>query len=129
MGDSDTMHRLVPRGRSSALVLPQRARLRRHVCTAEADEDHPPKVVYHWKAKDFRGGSIVDLYTLKKRSPELFEGQSAKYQATSARKYVLSNTIIPNLGCLWNAAIHTSTIHPQLILDAKRRHGLPVDSA
>jgi hypothetical protein len=88
-----------------------------------------PKVVYHWKTKDFRGGSIVDLYTLRARMPELFEGQSAKYQTTSVRKHILANTMIPNLGCLWNAAVHTSTVHPQIILDAKRRHGLPIDNA
>lgn len=86
-----------------------------------------PKVVYHWKATNFSGSSIIDLYTLKQRMPDLFEGQNAKYGTTAVRKHILSNTMIPNLdGCLWNGAIHTSTIHPQHIIDAKRKHGLPV---
>mmetsp|Transcript_38236 Transcript_38236/g.51766 ORF Transcript_38236/g.51766 Transcript_38236/m.51766 type:complete len:165 (+) Transcript_38236:261-755(+) len=39
---------------------------------------------------------------------------------------MLTNNIVPNLGCLWNGAVQTSTIHPQAIVDAKRRHGIPV---
>ena len=70
--------------------------LTRHIST-ETQPPDAPKVVYHWKAKDFRGGSIVDLYTLRARMPELFEGQSAKYQTTSLRKHVLANTRIPRI--------------------------------
>lgn len=103
--------------------------MRRMVCAKLSTETAAPKVVYHWKAKDFLGSSIVDLYTLQTRSPELFAGQNAKYGTTSVRKHILAKTMIPHLGCLWNAAIHTSTIHPQRILEAKRRHGLPVTSS
>lgn len=83
------------------------------------------KVVYHWKANNFKGSKIVDLYTLQKELPQLFSGAAAKYETSSARKRMLKNTPVPNLGCIWNAAIHTSTIHPQLIVDAKRKFGLP----
>lgn len=84
-------------------------------------------MVYHWKVKDFKGSSIVDLYTLKARMPELFAGSAAKYDTSNLRKYMLTNTMVPNLGTLWNGAVQTSTIHPQKILDAKRKHGIPIE--
>jgi len=82
------------------------------------------KVVYHWKASNFTGKKIVDLHTLHERMPELFSGAKAKYETSFSRKTILMHTAIPNIGCSWNSAIHTSTIHPQLILDAKRKYGL-----
>ena len=124
------------------------------------------KVLYHWKTPTFKGKSIVDLYTLQKRMPELFAKQYAKYQTSLARR-VLTSTKVPNLGdftrchtlvdtqyiylpashavhltrfishvslsapdgCLWNGAVQCSTIHPQAILDAKRRYDIPMGAA
>jgi len=87
------------------------------------------KVLYHWKTPTFKGKSIVDLYTLQKRMPELFAKQYAKYQ-TSLTRRVLTSTKVPNLdGCLWNGAVQCSTIHPQAILDAKRRYDIPMGAA
>ena len=82
--------------------------------------------VWHWRAPNFTGKHIVDLYTLKKLKPELFASATSKYETTSLRKLLLMNNPIPPLNCLWNAAIHTSTVHPQIVHDAKRAAGLPV---
>jgi len=59
--------------------------------------------------------------------PELFAGSAAKYDTSNFRKFMLTNTMVPNLGTLWNGAVQTSTIHPQKLLDAKRKHGIPID--
>lgn len=82
--------------------------------------------VWHWRTPQFTGNHIVDLYTLKMLKPELFTAARGKYQTTSLRKLLLMKNPIPPLDCLWNAAIHTSTVHPQLVHDAKRAAGLPV---
>uniref|UniRef100_A0A7S2H109 Uncharacterized protein n=1 Tax=Haptolina brevifila TaxID=156173 RepID=A0A7S2H109_9EUKA len=82
--------------------------------------------VWHWRTPQFTGNHIVDLYKLKMLKPELFTTSKGKYETTSARKLLLMNNPIPPLDCLWNAAIHTSTVHPQLVHDAKRAAGLPV---
>lgn len=87
-----------------------------------------PRCVWHWKAPQFTGRHIVDLYTLQKLRPELFDKQQAKYTTTSARKMLLMRNPIPKLNCYWNAAVHTSTVHPQKIHDAKRAAGLPVET-
>jgi len=83
--------------------------------------------VWHWRTPHFQGRHIVDLYTLKMLKPELFAASASKYQTTSLRKMLLMRNPIPPLDCLWNSAIHTSTVHPQLVHDAKRAAGLPVE--
>lgn len=84
------------------------------------------RCVWHWRTPQFTGDHIIDLYTLKRLKPELFAAAAEKYETTSLRKMHLMNNPIPPLGCLWNAAVHTSTVHPQLVHDAKRAAGLPV---
>jgi len=84
--------------------------------------------VWHWRTPHFTGNHIVDLYSLRKLKPELFTAATGKYETTSNRKMLLMNNPIPPLDCLWNAAVHTSTVHPQLVHDAKRRAGLPVQT-
>jgi hypothetical protein len=84
------------------------------------------RCVWHWRTPQFVGSHIVDLYKLKMLKPELFTSASGKYETTSVRKMLLMNNPIPPLDCLWNAAIHTSTVHPQIVHDAKRAAGLPV---
>ena len=68
----------------------------------------------------------MDLYTLREKRPDLFDSSVDKYQTTSARKLLLMNNPIPKLNIYWNAAIHTSTVHPQMVHDAKRAAGLSV---
>ena len=85
------------------------------------------RCIWHWKAPNFMGTHIVDLYTLRMLSPERFKAASAKYLTTTLRRLLLVNNPIPILDVIWNEAIHTSTVHPQKIHDAKRAAGVPVD--
>jgi hypothetical protein len=75
---------------------------------------------------DSGGSRGIAADTLRSIKPELFDASTTKYDTTSARKLILKNNPIPLLNIFWNAAIHTSTVHPQLIHDAKRAVGLPV---
>ena len=82
------------------------------------------RCVWHWRTKTFRGDHILDLYSTQAAYPELFDGYKAKYETTIMRRFMLG-IAHPKLGKLWNEVIHTSTIHPQLVADAKRSCGIP----
>ena len=85
------------------------------------------RCVWHWRTKTFKGEHIMDLHSIKATYPELFDGYKAKYETSAIRKLML-NFAHPKLGKLWNGVIHTSTIHPQLVADAKRSCGIPHES-
>jgi hypothetical protein len=57
------------------------------------------------------GENLVPLSELKKLDRNLYEKEVSKYKW---RKNTL-DVIIPKLNCLWNEAIHLTSINPQLI--------------
>jgi hypothetical protein len=78
----------------------------------------PP--LFHFVPAPMVGTILYPLNELKKREPELWRREVAKY---AGREHVLE-ALIPPLGCLWNDVLHLSVVHPGKVLAALEAVGL-----
>ena len=78
--------------------------------------------IYHHVPIDMIGTTLYPLNQLKKDYPELYQFHRKKYEK---REHILEQRIPVLNNCLWNDVLFFSTIHPQLLFDARREAGWP----
>ena len=76
--------------------------------------------LFHFVPDRMVGTVLYPLNALKDREPEAWRREVAKYEG---REQVLEKPI-PPLGCLWNDALHFSTVHPSLVVAELKAVGL-----
>ena len=70
--------------------------------------------VYHMVPKNMSGNYLMPLNRLKDLDENLYAQYNSKYDDHPERAFLLERKI-PVLDCLWNDAVHFSTLHPHLI--------------
>jgi hypothetical protein len=77
--------------------------------------------VYHLCARDMRGTTLYPLNGLRDRFPDLYARERMKYEG---RESVL-DYMVPGLGAAWADTVNLSALDPTLLVDARRRMGVP----
>lgn len=70
--------------------------------------------VYHMVPKNMSGNYLMPLNRLKDLDENLYAQYNSKYDDHPDRAFLMERKI-PVLNCLWNDAVHFSTLHPHLI--------------
>jgi hypothetical protein len=80
--------------------------------------------VYHLCADDFRGDELLPLSRLATRFPDIHEREMRKW---AGRESVI-RFLVPNLGVTWGETVNLAALDPALLVEARRRLGVPVSS-
>lgn len=77
--------------------------------------------LYHLCADDFRGDELIPLSLLATRFPDVYDREMRKW---TGRESVLQIEV-PHLGVTWGDTVNLAALDPALLVDARRRLGLP----
>jgi hypothetical protein len=80
--------------------------------------------VYHLCAADFRGTHLLPLNDLRDAHPDVYERERPKWDG---RESVLEWEV-PHLGVPWGDTVNLAALDPVLLVEARRRLGVPVSS-
>lgn len=80
--------------------------------------------LYHMPAHDFRGDTLLPLARLREMHPDIYQRERSKY---AGREAVL-RFVVPGLGVTWDETVNLSALNPMLLLEERRRLGVPVSN-
>ena len=80
--------------------------------------------VYHLCADDFRGEELLPLNLLATRFPDIHDREMRKW---AGREPVI-RVVVPHLGVTWGDTVNLAALDPALLVEARRRLGVPFSS-
>jgi len=80
--------------------------------------------VYHLCADDFRGEELLPLNLLATRFPDIHDREMRKW---AGREPVI-RFVVPHLGVTWGDTVNLAALDPALLVEARRRLGVPFSS-
>jgi len=80
--------------------------------------------MYHLCADDFRGDELLPLNLLATRFPDIHDREMRKW---AGRESVI-RFAVPHLGVAWGDTVNLAALDPALLVEARRRLGVPFSS-
>jgi hypothetical protein len=80
--------------------------------------------LYHLLADDFRGDELLPLNLLATRFPDIHDREMRKW---AGRESVI-RFVVPHLGVSWGDTVNLAALDPALLVEARRRFGVPFSS-
>jgi hypothetical protein len=80
--------------------------------------------LYHLCADDFRGDELLPLNLLATRFPDIHDREMRKW---AGRESVIQFEV-PHLGVTWGDTVNLAALDPALLVEARRRLGVPFSS-